>query len=63
MRVNNATVTGEYVPIARDAQPSNEEMLLHTRNVLTAGTSVVSGEARAVIFATGKHHDRATNGC
>lgn len=57
VRVNNATVTGESVPIARDAQPSNEEMLLHARNVLLAGTSVVSGEARAVVFATGMHSE------
>ncbi len=57
VRVNNATVTGESVPIARNAQPSNEEVLLLARNVLLAGTSVVSGEARAVVFATGMHSE------
>ena len=57
VRVNNATVTGESVPIARNAQPSSEEVLLLARNVLLAGTSVVSGEARAVVFATGMHSE------
>jgi magnesium-transporting ATPase (P-type) len=53
VRVNNATVTGESLPKARDAGPSSEEDALRARNVLLAGTSVVSGEARAVVFATG----------
>jgi calcium-translocating P-type ATPase len=55
LRVNNATVTGESLPKARDALPCGEEDLLHGRNVLLAGTSVVSGEGRAVVFATGAH--------
>lgn len=55
LRVNNATVTGESLPQARDALPSNEESLEHSRNTLLAGTSVVSGEGRALVFATGMH--------
>ena len=55
LRVNNATVTGESMPKARDAKPSFEEELLHARNTLLAGTSIVSGEGRAVVFATGMH--------
>ncbi len=55
LRVNNATVTGESMPKARDALPSIEEDLLHGRNTLLAGTSIVSGEGRAVVFATGMH--------
>ncbi|MDD1610806.1 MAG: cation-transporting P-type ATPase [Methylococcaceae bacterium] len=55
LRVNNATVTGESLPKARDALPSNEEHLEHSRNTLLAGTSIVSGEGRAVVFATGMH--------
>jgi len=55
LRVNNATVTGESLPQARDAEPSAEENLEHSRNTLLAGTSVVSGEGRAVVFATGMH--------
>jgi calcium-translocating P-type ATPase len=55
LRVNNATVTGESLPKARDALPSAEENLEHSRNTLLAGTSIVSGEGRAVVFATGMH--------
>jgi calcium-translocating P-type ATPase len=55
LRVNNATVTGESLPKARDAQRSDEEDLLHSRNVLLAGTSVVSGDGQALVFATGMH--------
>ena len=53
LRVNNATVTGESMPQARDADPSQEEDLLRGRNVLLAGTSIASGSGRAVVFATG----------
>ncbi len=54
-RVNNATVTGESVPLPRDTAPSTTEDLLHSRNILLAGTSLVSGETKAVVFATGMH--------
>jgi calcium-translocating P-type ATPase len=55
VRVNNATITGEARPVSRDAQPSTESDVLRSRNVLLAGTSVVSGEATALVFATGMH--------
>ncbi len=54
MRVNNATVTGESLPVSRDARPSDEPDPMHSRNALLAGTSV-SGEAKALVFATGLH--------
>jgi calcium-translocating P-type ATPase len=54
-RVNNATVTGESVPQARDERLSEQEELLHSRNILLAGTSLVSGQAKALVFATGMH--------
>lgn len=52
-RVNHATITGESVPLARDAKPSAEEQFLHSRNALLAGTALVSGQVRAVVCATG----------
>ncbi|HEY3326991.1 MAG TPA: cation-transporting P-type ATPase [Novimethylophilus sp.] len=55
LRVNNATVTGESLPKSRNAQPSAEEDLLNARNVLLAGTTIVSGEGRALVFATAMH--------
>lgn len=53
LRVNNATVTGESLPKGRDALPSPTEEILTSRNVLLAGTTIVAGEGRAVVFATG----------
>jgi len=53
VRVNNATVTGESVSKALNVAPSAEIELIHSSNVLLAGTSVVAGQGRAVIFATG----------
>ena len=53
VRVNNATVTGESVPLVREAGPCGCEDALHSTNVVLAGTTVVSGDARAVVFATG----------
>ena len=53
LRVNTATVTGESLPKARDAKVSPEETALAAKNLLLAGTAVVSGQARAVVYATG----------
>ncbi len=53
VRVNNATVTGESLPKARDTAPATEEDMLAARNILLAGTALVAGEAKAVVFATG----------
>jgi magnesium-transporting ATPase (P-type) len=55
VRVNTATMTGESLPQGRDAHPSTAEDLLHSQNILLAGTSLVSGQATAVVFATGMH--------
>jgi sodium/potassium-transporting ATPase subunit alpha len=55
VRVNNATVTGEARALSRDARACTEDDLLRSRNVLLAGTSVTSGEAKALVFATGMH--------
>ena len=56
IRVNASTITGESQPIARSAEESAEHQLpLETKNVLLAGTSLVSGEGRAIVFATGMH--------
>jgi len=57
LRVNTATVTGESLPKARNTDPSTEESPLFAKNIALAGTSVVSGQARAVVYATGMHTD------
>lgn len=53
LRVNLSTVTGESLAKARTAEPSSEESPLQARNVVLAGTSVVSGQGRGVVYATG----------
>ena len=53
LRVSNATITGESAPVERDARVSEADSLGAATNVLLAGTSVVSGRGRAVVFATG----------
>ncbi len=55
LRINNATVTGESLPQSRTADPQVEDDHLQSRNVLLAGTQVVSGNAQALVFATGMH--------
>ena len=52
-RVNNAAVTGESAPQARDSEVSTADDVFAARNMVLAGTSMVSGQARAVVFATG----------
>ena len=54
-RVNIASITGESLPKARFAGPSEEDELIYSKNILLAGTSMVSGQAKAVVFATGMH--------
>ena len=55
VRVNLATVTGESLPKARSAAATTEDDLLRAPNVLLAGSTVVAGEGKALIFATGMH--------
>jgi sodium/potassium-transporting ATPase subunit alpha len=53
VRVDNSIITGESLPQVREAGSCTDDELLHARNILLAGTSMVSGQARAVVFATG----------
>ncbi len=53
LRVNMATVTGESLPRPRTTAPESDNVALEARNLVLAGTAVVSGHGRAVVFATG----------
>ena len=53
LRVNSATVTGESLPNGRNAEPAREQSALFAKNIVLAGTSVVAGRGRAVVYATG----------
>ena len=55
VKVNTATVTGKSISKARDAAPSQQSDLVHSRNILLAGTSMVAGEGKALVYATGSH--------
>jgi sodium/potassium-transporting ATPase subunit alpha len=55
VRVDDAVITGESVPRRRVAGPVDGGELVHGSNIVLAGTSLVSGQARAVVFATGMH--------
>jgi calcium-translocating P-type ATPase len=55
IRVNSAALTGEAAPQTRDAQPFETADLLSCRNIVPAGASLVSGQAKALVFATGMH--------
>jgi len=55
VRVNTANLTGESKPMARDAAAEQEERAALRRDILHAGTSLISGEAKAIVYATGMH--------
>ena len=43
------------LPLVRDAGASDADEPIRGKNILLAGTSIVSGQAQAVVFATGMH--------
>ena len=53
VRINSAALSGESMPQMRDALPCETPELINCRNIVLAGTSIVSGRARALVFATG----------
>ncbi len=55
LRTNNSVLTGETMPAHKTADASLRDGLsdLERPNLVFAGTSVVSGTGRAVVFATG----------
>ncbi|MDD5057609.1 MAG: cation-transporting P-type ATPase [Sideroxydans sp.] len=55
VRVNTANLTGESRPKSRDTGITNEEQVAMRRDILHAGTSLISGEAKAMVYATGMH--------
>jgi sodium/potassium-transporting ATPase subunit alpha len=53
MRVDNSSLTGEPHPKRRHAEPVTEGKALDSPNLVFAGTAVVTGRGRAVVYATG----------
>jgi sodium/potassium-transporting ATPase subunit alpha len=52
MKVNNASLTGESEPVTRVTAPFSGE-IINSPNIAFAGTTVVSGSGRGIVFATG----------
>jgi sodium/potassium-transporting ATPase subunit alpha len=52
LMINNAALTGESEPVPRTAEMFEGE-LIESPNIAFAGTTAVSGSAKAVVFATG----------
>ena len=53
VRVNNAAVTGESTPRARDAAASPASDPAESPNIVLAGTAMVAGRGRGLVYATG----------
>ncbi|NTU48450.1 MAG: HAD-IC family P-type ATPase, partial [Syntrophobacteraceae bacterium] len=52
LKVNNASLTGESEASLRNSLPAQGE-LLESPNIVFAGTTVMSGSGKALVFATG----------
>ncbi len=53
LRVDNSALTGESKPKRRSAEPIPEPAGLDSPNLVFAGTTILSGRGRAVVYATG----------
>ncbi len=55
VEVDVSTLTGESVPVVRTPQGRHDVPLLEAPDLLFSGTSCLSGEGTAVVYATGMH--------
>ncbi|WP_241386283.1 cation-translocating P-type ATPase [Rhodococcus sp. CH91] len=54
--IDASTLTGESTPVRVSADSADSQVpLVHARDVVFSGTSCVTGDATAVVFATGMH--------
>lgn len=53
LEVDASSLTGESLPVAKDAAPSFEDGVADRSSMLYAGTTIASGRATAVVVATG----------
>jgi len=57
VRVNTSTITGESLPKSRSSAVIEDGSPLDAKNLLLAGTALISGQATAVVYATGMHSE------
>jgi calcium-translocating P-type ATPase len=53
LRIDASTLTGESIPIPRVTNVSDGTDASHSRNLVMAGTTIVGGRGRALVYATG----------
>jgi cation-transporting ATPase I len=53
LQVDASSLTGESMPVSKDAAPSYEPQIADRRSMLYAGTSIAAGRGTAVVVAVG----------
>ena len=53
LQIDTAALTGESVPVNREAGEPETAVLLEARDLVFSGTSCTAGNARALVYATG----------